>query len=892
MQQLRRLFGGEFWSCEVLSRTSRLLGLLFLLWSIPLSAWGQLPRPVVAASQVDNLDGPAPVLRPLTVTSGFSIQQRLVDRDRFEHGQGAERILLRGPAGQTLPLGYALQPAPVIAELHFRARVFSNRAGVQLAARVVLPRTLNPVTARPFELLIRSAQLGLGGDWEDLALDHLPQRLANHARVARAQYGSALDEREAFVSHLVFLTPGGRGATELLVDQIQLFGLASNSRGGRTQSQNALEVTAPSTRDMADTNRGLSANSGQRFARLPRIIQWQGESFEALQKMGFNTIGMSRLPAAKQLQQADQLGLRLVCPPPSPPQLSLVGIGAEYAPVLAWDLGEQLSAADLAQANQWQQLVARKDPLEERPTVSAPQLHTLEASRVSDILLLGRASVGTELTAGQHATWLAQRQRLARPGTPIWTQIETDLSGHHQGQAAAFGAVTTTTYGQLTALISASLGVKTRGFYFRSQAPLTAQNASSQRRALNLELTNLRLQLAEPWLMTGKETIPARSSQPELSALVMQAERSHLLVPVWWSGNMQQTNPPRQAAAVSFVVPGVAESSTAYLVTLAGLQRVRHQRVTGGVRVVLEALPYDSFLLFSEDQRAVSQVARYLRRIAKRATSIRRELAKLRLEASHELLASLPGTTLADQAAWRHAQEKLTECDQQLQASHFELAYQSADAVELALEQLASELKSRFSSPSLQSLQLHVGPISLPDQLRLNRWLARAPLGENLLTGGGFENLTALLESGWRHQQLPLEGITSSVRLSPEAPHSGSYCLELEARALDTHSPATIVPTSPVWIASTPLPVRAGDLLEITGVARLPASLIGSVDGLQIIDSLGGPEMALRIHEAPSWQPFRVIRAATGDTQLSVTIALSGLGKAQVDDVAVRVIRK
>ena len=71
----------------------------------------------------------------------------------------------------------------------------------------------------------------------------------------------------------------------------------------------------------------------------------------------------------------------------------------------------------------------------------------------------------------------------------------------------------------------------------------------------------------------------------------------------------------------------------------------------------------------------------------------------------------------------------------------------------------------------------------------------------------------------------------------------------------------------------------------------MPAPLIGSIDGLQIMDSLGGPDMALRIREAPSWQPFRLIRAATSDGNVSVTIALSGLGKAQIDDVAIRVIQ-
>ena len=228
-----------------------------------------------------------------------------------------------------------------------------------------------------------------------------------------------------------------------------------------------------------------------------------------------------------------------------------------------------------------------------------------------------------------------------------------------------------------------------------------------------------------------------------------------------------------------------------------------------------------------------------------------------------------------------------------MSAGNFELAYLRADAVELALDKVERSLQAETGglSSSVDTLTSH-GSIALSDLLQLHKTLARAPVSTNLLTSGGFENLAALLDNGWRHQQLPLEGITTSVRLSPAAPHSGSYCLELEARSLDASLPVTIVPTAPVWISSAPLEVRSGDLLEITGVARLSEPLVGSVDGLQITDSLGGPDLALRIHEAPSWQPFRLIRAATSDARVSVTIALSGLGKAQVDDIALRVVQR
>ena len=907
MQRLRRISRIAGWQPALALQSC--LGLLWLGGWIaggmlmPFLASGQTPLEFTPPALVDNMDGQSPILRPLLAGSGFTIGQRGIDRTHFQQGNGAERIQLRGPAGRTAQVAYSLPPAPVIREFRVRASLLSNRTGIQLAVRVVLPRSVDRSTGRPYELLVRGATFGRGGHWEQITLSDLPRQLASQARVARVQYQTTLDERGAYVSQIVFLVPGGSGHSELVVDQIQVFGVLDNQRqpiaatairhatSQQSQTQQSPTFSAP-------RKPGPISASIDRLSRIPRIVQWQGESFETLQQLGFNTLGMSRLPDAEQLQQASQLGLTLVCPPPSPEQLGEEGIPEEFESVLAWDLGKLVSVEDLASLEQWEQLVARNDPIVDRPTFLAPKLHTLEASRISDIVLTGRPVLGSQLTLREHAAWLAQRRRLMRPGTPLWTLVETQLTPSQQLQHAALSSqgsgIQGTTYAQLTALTSASMGVKTQGFYFQSQSSLAAKDPATQRRALALELTNLRLQLIEPWLNSGKELSAARASQPELSALVMQAERSHLLVPVWWSSRLQSPTSTQLDGPVSFVVPGVAESSEAFLISLTGLQRVPHQRVTGGIHVALEELPFDSLIMLSDDPRAISQVTRYLRRIAPRAAKIRRQLAELRLQEAIRLQARtqpVPPTNDQAQTTLQRAKNELAACDRFLAVANFELAYQRATAVQQTLDPRESEVREQLGAGP-HRVPPHHGPLPLPDKLKLQKTIARTPLTANLLAGGGFESLASLLETGWRHQQLPLEDITTDVRLSPEAPHSGSYCLELEARSLGEAAPVTVVPTAPVWISSAPIQVRAGDLIEITGVARLPKPLLGSVDDLQIIDSLGGPDMALRIHHAPSWQPFRVIRAATSDAQLTVTIALFGLGKAQIDDLAIRIVKK
>ena len=876
------------------------LGLLLTGFVISLQARGQSALTAPIPALADLMDGVSTRLQLANSGQRFRILHSSIDRRTFSHGSGSERVHLRGPAGHAAELAYPIGRAPVIQEFSAQVDFVSSRAGVRLAARVVLPRSINPTTGQPFELLVRGNEVGAGRNWERLSLGQLPQQLAQHARVARAQHRTALDERGAYVSHLVLLTPGGSGVTELIVDRIEVFGVVDAQPQLTRQQANPSHDAESTKRPRFTGNPQQLRTERRKYVRIPRIIQWQGEPFEFLQQLGFNTIGLDRMPSESELRQADRLGLAIFCPPPGPLELDKNAITDAHNSILAWNLGEQLSADDLSHVENWERLVARFDPVTVRPTVLAPQLNTLAASRITDAILVGRAVVGTNVNLREHSAWLRQRQHLARPGTPTWVKIETQPSSRQQAQIAALGSANVsdvpTSYDQLCAMVSLGLGIKSRGFYFESQSPLDGKQPTTRQRARALELTNLRLQMAEPWLLAGKNISSARSSREELSALVMQAERSHLLVPVWWQQNMHSSVHPRQGGPLSFVVPGVPESSEAFLLTAGGIQRLRHRRVTGGVRISLEQLPLDGLVLLSDDPQAISQITGYVRRIGKRAVQLRQELVDQRLTEAISVAARLGAATLdSNQTSvlTAQAQAEIAASKQQQELAGHAFAYLRADAGDLAVNSLRTQLWQRAANTSLlqQKAVNHVA-MPLPDQLQLERTLARAPLSTNLLRGGGFEDLSKLLENGWQHKQLNLDGITTSVRLSPVAPHSGSYCLELEARAIDESAPMTIVPTAPVWIASSPVAVKRGDLLEITGLARLTEPLVGSIDGLQIIDNLGGTDLALKIQEAPTWQPFKLIRAATTDTEVTVTIALSGLGKAQVDDVAVRVVRK
>jgi hypothetical protein len=57
-----------------------------------------------------------------------------------------------------------------------------------------------------------------------------------------------------------------------------------------------------------------------------------------------------------------------------------------------------------------------------------------------------------------------------------------------------------------------------------------------------------------------------------------------------------------------------------------------------------------------------------------------------------------------------------------------------------------------------------------------------------------------------------------------------------------------------------------------------------------IVDSLGGPPLAERVHETEGWQEFTLYRAATQSGPMTVTFTLTGLGTACLDDVSISLL--
>ena len=75
-----------------------------------------------------------------------------------------------------------------------------------------------------------------------------------------------------------------------------------------------------------------------------RAIQQNGESLEFLKSLGFNTVQLQGPATSSQLAEAARIGMFLIAPPPA--SIHIKSIDSQYDPVLAWSVGENVTARD------------------------------------------------------------------------------------------------------------------------------------------------------------------------------------------------------------------------------------------------------------------------------------------------------------------------------------------------------------------------------------------------------------------------------------------------------------------------------------------------------------------------------------------------------------------
>lgn len=855
--------------------------------------------------------------------------------DQVHRGRGAEYLAIEAGVGSSVYYVHPLRPAPIISETAVELWVRSDRPGVQLFVRVALPRVRDPDTGNPKSVRLPGGSVRLAHHWETLRLENFAEQLQSVARNLRLELGRDVDTREAYVQSVELNVYGGPGTTRVWIDDLVLRGYmpevrpidGGNGAGGTGRSSTgpgratphpavgraaipdrppggaggAFDATIGSEAESEPPvvlNGTLLRVAGRPF--YPRAIEYQGEPPELLRQLGFNTLWLREAPSIDFLRRVAELKLRVICPPPWP----LQGedgmdrrrriLGPEWNVVIAWDLGRRWTRADAVRLRGDAQHVRESDNLSSRPLIAWPETDLRDASRAVDILLMGREPCGTSLELTDYGVWLRTRPLLARPGTPIWHVVQTqpapallrqwELLGLDPSELDAIDPE------QIRLLAYLSLAGGARALLFRSHSPLDSPDTATRRRAAALELVNKELDCIAPFLSGGQFVGMVESNVPQAVAALFRVDRGRLIAPLWLDRHAQYVTGQSSGESVSFVVPGVPDW-TAYLLLPGSLEPIRANRVTGGVRVTLEEFGPTSLVVLTQDPLILKRVSQCASESGARMTELQRQLVHQRVELVR--------------AVQRGAQIPLDAAADWLRTARVQLQWSDGfDATGVTTEAFLAALRARRP---LQLVERETWrratedlpqPIASPAAVRFHTlprhqsWWPRATgaaAAPNRLPAGDFEDPAVVPQAGWQHTLYPVEGVQAQAELTAASARQGRYGLRLEARATSSEQPK-LLDTAPLVMTSPPVSVEAGAIVCIDGWIHIPRPITASVDGVMIVDSLGGPALAERLGETVGWHRFTLYRVAPESGTMVVHFVLTGLGEVSLDDVRVNVL--
>jgi hypothetical protein len=235
------------------------------------------------------------------------------------------------------------------------------------------------------------------------------------------------------------------------------------------------------------------------------------------------------------------------------------------------------------------------------------------------------------------------------------------------------------------------------------------------------------------------------------------------------------------------------------------------------------------------------------------------------------------------------ARKSLAECDRLLGEKKFSAAYREVQRTSRPVRHLErahwDASVARLTSPVASPLAVSFG--TLPEHEKWFAGLSQSTWFAAGMRQGEFENLQQMHQAGWRYFEHADPAVQTAAALSTDQPHGGRYSLLLRAAPTDPKAPPSLIETAPLWITSPAVPVGAGQTVRIRGWVRIQRPIVGSIDGLMILDSLTGEALAERISRTEGWKEFVLYRAAPQDGRLAVTFALTGLGEVWLDDVQI-----
>ena len=833
----------------------------------------------------------------------------LVHERQFQNahsGAGCEHLEIRMVRGTYAHLSYDIPPVRVIDELKPGLWTKSNGRHLQLLARVVLPRTVDPQSGKPLKFLIRGSQYQLVGQWQRLSIDRCRESMMAQIPSLRSQFGSTVDPKQAFIDMIVLNTYAGPGATKIWIDDLRIATpiISSSQFPQRDQAGSETLTNTPSILRVSQTTTS-SAEPGiqlqgplllvEKRPFFPRIIEYNGESLQWLQKLGFNTIALKHQPTADQIASAKRLGMWFMVPPKNPAAGHSLQTMRDRC--LAFDLGTNLTKDDLTGISQTVRSVRDLESPNVPLLAASPGTMLNAYSRQCDLLRLPWDPLYQSADLNAATRSLRENVGKLQHGTSYWVTIPTQPAAALISQWNAFGTrhlfPREVEPEQIRFLAFSAVASGARGLYFQSWSRLDAPDTSTGIRCNTLELVNHEIRLIEPWLAGGVYLGDLNTGAADVRGSLWQTERAKLLILLRSSAGQQYVSSPSKSKVVSLEVPGTPLTYRPYHLQTDGPRNIQLTR-GNQTPVKMQTGERVSLVVLTPDQLVRDYLYEQTSRHRQRLANLRLKLAIDHHSQFKQVVSAIPLRSNSNQVnqVLRIAEQHLSQAQTLLNSGDRTGASQFTGKADQSLCQLRWELwneavrffPSPISSPYCVCFQTLPNHWELVEQMKSGQW------GNNILKGSDFENLSQLQREGWLHRQQESTQFVSRVELSADQPHTGNYCLHLSTQPHPNDKPVNLNQRPRVQITTGPVDVKVGTRLRIRGWARVSSQAKIAHGNLLVYDSLGGPTLGDRVHPTVGWQEFLLYRAAPRSGPFQVTFMLDGPGDAWIDSVSVQVL--
>ena len=821
---------------------------------------------------------------------------RHVRSDQTAHsGRFSEHVAFTAGNGTRVLLSHDVGQARVLEELRVSVWVNANRPGAQLIGRVVLPESRDPETGKRVTAILYGDNYSTPGQWQRLMIRQPQLLLERQQPILNRRLRQSVSLRGAYLDEVAINAYSGSGRTEVYLDDLEVVPFVGSMPSAPLPP--ALEASVPLAETPVEIRQGQLLVNGR--PALLRAVPYRGESVEVLRAVGFNAVWFDPQTDPKLLGRAHDAGLWVITSPPDPATVTSLD-ESPWNGVLLWHLGTDLDVDELERLESQSAWLRRHDP-RGRPITATVAAGLLPFSRLLDTLSVRRESFAGAFDVRAYRDWLEQRTRLTRAGTPVWTWIPTEPAPSQLGlfsespRPEGSPSRSVVEPEQIRLFTYAALAAGIRGLGFWSTHSLEGDDPATRERMHALGLLNLELRLIDGLLGGATRTETVSGTPADVQATLFRTSDGAVLLASWYGKDGQFV--PGQAAgnSVTFLVPGVPESTKPWLVSLAGIEALPRERIAGGVSVTLKEFGLTGIVLFSNDYAKVRAIRRAVEAGRREAAQFALTLAEWKFQRVERIDRELSrlGHPVSDaRALIARSRNFLATSQRDFRSGNHESAYLNAERALRPLrllerahwETAVKPLRTPLSSPYATSFS------TLPEHWRFVDRIRQAAFGMNQSPEADFENVDVMAARGWAYARQTIDGVDVLMELSPKAPRTGAYCLRLAATPTDPKRAPAVPEIAPVRVIGAPIAVQPGDVVRLSGWVRVDQPITGSLAGATFADSIGGDSLALHWRLTRGWEEFVVYRPVSQSGELNLTLALTGFGEVCFDDLAVQVL--